>query len=166
VEREEARINGARGGSQRSRRTRTAERWRDRYQGSVAKDLISGLGEVEFGNWIILFGASFLLSVLPLIILLNAFANSRVDDDIATRLGLSREGSQIIDSLFSQTHAGWNFGVVVALLLSLAERSRLRAPSRGSTSRRSITPKFVGDRMYFGASCGRWQPRRRSTSMQ
>ena len=95
--------------------------WQRHYRGSVAQDLIRGLGDVEFGDWIILFGASFLFSILPLIILLSALANSRVDDNIATRLGLNREGSHIVESLFtSSTHAGWNFGVVVALVLSLA----------------------------------------------
>jgi membrane protein len=96
------------------------EWWHDHYQGSTARDLIKGLGDAEFGNWIILFGASFLLSVLPLIILLSALANSRVDDDIDTRLGLNREGAHIIGSLFSSTHTGLNFGVIVALVLSLA----------------------------------------------
>jgi membrane protein len=43
-----------------------------------------------------------------------------VDDDISTRLGLTREGSHIVDSLFTSAHAGWNFGVVVAVVLSLA----------------------------------------------
>jgi membrane protein len=94
--------------------------WRDRYEGSAAQDLVKGLGEVEFGNWIILFGASFLLSVLPLIILLSAFANSRVDDNIDTRLGLSRQDAHVIDALFKSAHAGWGFGVVLALVFSLA----------------------------------------------
>jgi membrane protein len=95
--------------------------WRRHYQGSVVQDLVRGLGEVEFGDWIIVFGASILLSVLPLIIILGALANSRVDDNIATRLGLNREGSHIVESLFTApSHAGWNLGVVVALVLSLA----------------------------------------------
>jgi membrane protein len=102
-----------------TRRGRT-EGWRDRYQRSAARELFKGLGDVEFGNWIIVFGASFLLSVLPLIILLNAFASRRVDDDIATRLGLNREGTHIIDNLFTSAHAGVTFGVVVSLALSLA----------------------------------------------
>ncbi len=67
------------------------ERLRHRYEGSAAQDFAKGLGDVEIGNWIILFGASFLLSVLPLILLLSAFANSRVDDNIDTRLGLSQK---------------------------------------------------------------------------
>ena len=98
---------------------RAGGRWRRRYQGSVVQDLFKGLRDVEFGNWIILFGASFLLSVLPLIIILSALANSRVDDNIATRLGLNHEGSHIVDTLFTSSHTGFNFGVAVALALSL-----------------------------------------------
>jgi membrane protein len=120
VESEDNRIKGKAGQSSAKRRDRVAGYWRDRYEGSAAQDLIKGLGKVEFGNWIILFGASFLLSVLPLIILLGALANTRVDDNIDTRLGLGRQGTQIVDSLFRSSHAGWNFGVVVALVLSLA----------------------------------------------
>jgi membrane protein len=87
----------------------------------VIEDLVKGLGEVEFGDQIILFGASFLLSVLPLIILLGFFANSRVDDNIATRLGLNPEGSHIVEKLFAtNTHPAFTFGVIVSLALSLA----------------------------------------------
>jgi membrane protein len=94
--------------------------FRNRYQGSAAQDLVRGLNDVEFGNWIILFGASFLLSVLPLILLLSAFSNSRVDDNIDTRLGLNQQSAHIVDALFKSSHAGWGFGVVLALILSLA----------------------------------------------
>ena len=120
MEGDKSHINGTGGHSRAKRQVVAVGWWRDRYQGSIAEDLIKGLTATEFGNWIILFGASFLLSVLPLVILLGAFANSRVDDDIATRLGLNREGSHIVDTLFSSEHAGLNFGVVVALVLSLA----------------------------------------------
>jgi membrane protein len=81
---------------------------------------MKSLNDVEFGNWIILFGASFLLSVLPLILLVSAFANSRVDDNIDTRLGLNQKGAHIVDDLFKSSHAGWGFGVVLALIFSLA----------------------------------------------
>jgi membrane protein len=119
VENEDTGIRGKTGPSSAKRRDRIAGWWRDRYEGSAAQDLIKVLGEVEFGNWIILFGASFMLSVLPLIILLGALANTQVVDNIDTRLGLGRQGTQIVDSLFRSSHAGWNFGVVVALVLSL-----------------------------------------------
>jgi membrane protein len=99
---------------------KVVEWWRNRYQGSAGQDLLRSLNDVEFGNWIILFGASFLLSVLPLIILLSAFANSRVDDNIDTRLGLNQQSAHIVDALFKSSHAGWGFGVVLALILSLA----------------------------------------------
>jgi membrane protein len=102
------------------RQRRAVEWWNDHYQGSAAQDLVKGLDAVEFGNWIILFGASFLLSVLPLILLLSAFANSKVDDNIGTRLGLNQNSSHIVDALFKSSHAGWGFGVVLALIFSLA----------------------------------------------
>lgn len=101
-------------------RQRVVRWWRDRYEGSAAQDIVKGLNRVEFGNWIIIFGASFLLSVLPLILLLSAFANSRVDDNIDTRLGLSQGEAHVVDALFRSSHAGWGFGVVLALIFSLA----------------------------------------------
>jgi len=120
VDDEQAPVRGEDEPSTAKRPRRVVEWWNDRYQGSATQDFLKGLGDVEFGNWIILFGASFLLSVLPLIILLSAFANSRVDDNIATRLGLSRNNAHVVDSLFKASHAGWGFGVVLALILSLA----------------------------------------------
>jgi membrane protein len=117
---EEVPITDEVGPSTEKPRGQAAEWWHDRYEGSAAQDFIKGLDEVEFGNWIILFGASFLLSVLPLILLLSAFANSRVDDNINTRLGLNHSGSHVVDALFKSDHAGWGFGVVLALIFSLA----------------------------------------------
>lgn len=96
-------------------------RFRARYEGSFVQAVVKGLGTVEFGDQIIVFGASFLLSVLPLIILLGFFANSRVDDNIATRLGLNQEGTHIVENLFAtNTHPGFTFGIIVSLVLSLA----------------------------------------------
>jgi membrane protein len=98
----------------------TSSWWRRRYEGSPAQDLINGLSTVQFGSQIILFGASLLLSVLPLIILLSALASSRVDDDISTRLGLDREGAHVVDSLFTQSHVAFSLGILVSLALSVA----------------------------------------------
>jgi hypothetical protein len=50
---------------------RLNEAWQARYQGSFAQDLARGLGAVDFGDRIIIFGACLLLSVLPLIIVLS-----------------------------------------------------------------------------------------------
>ena len=118
---------------------------RQRYERSAIHDLIRALGAVEFGDRIVLFGASLLLSVLPLIILLSALASSRVDDDIAEHLGLDRQGSRIIEGLFSSTNVSFNLGVFVALILAFAgtiavarsvqviyERSFGQVPARGA----------------------------------
>jgi membrane protein len=94
--------------------------WRTTEHKSVLKDLVSGLGTVEFGDRILLFGAALLLSVLPLIILLNALASQRVDDDIAKHLGLDSHGSKIIEGLFRHTTVTFNLGVLISLALSLA----------------------------------------------
>ncbi len=87
---------------------------------SVVREFYARLGEVQFGDRIILFGASLLLSVLPLIILLNALANQRVDDDIAQHLGLNHQGAHVVKALFSPSSVTFNLGVLVSLLLSTA----------------------------------------------
>jgi len=84
------------------------------------QDFVRKLEAVEFGDRIVLFGAALLLSVLPLIILLSAFASERVDDDIARHLGLGRQGSRIIEGLFQSSNVSFDLGVLVSLLLSLA----------------------------------------------
>jgi hypothetical protein len=43
-----------------------------------------------------------------------------VDDNIDTRLGLSQKNAHVVDSLFNASHAGWGFGVILALIFSLA----------------------------------------------
>jgi hypothetical protein len=73
--------------------------WRARYQGSFAQDFVKSLGAVDFGNQIIIFGACLLLSVLPLIIVLSAYASHRIQDDIARHLGLSAQGTRVVDGL-------------------------------------------------------------------
>jgi hypothetical protein len=56
---------------------------RSRYERSFAQDVMSGLGAVDFGDRIIVFGACMLLSVMPLVIVLSALASHRIQDDIA-----------------------------------------------------------------------------------
>ncbi len=68
-----------------------------RYQGSFAQDLVRGLRAVDFGDRIIIFGACLLVSVLPLIIVLSAYASHHVEDDIARHLGLSAQGDRIVE---------------------------------------------------------------------
>ena len=101
-------------------RRRHGETWPDRYRGSLAQDVVKGLGTVDFGDRILVFGASLLLSVLPLIIILSAYANHRIEDDIATHLGLSARGDRIVEGLFAASNTSFNLSVLVGLLLSFA----------------------------------------------
>lgn len=94
--------------------------WNARYRESFAQDLVRGLGAVDFGDRILIFGACMLLSVLPLIIVLSAYANHRIQDDIAQHLGLSAQGDRVIEGLFTASASSFNFAVLVGLLLSFA----------------------------------------------
>ncbi len=58
-----------------------------RYEGSLAQDFVLRLNDLDFSSQVMLFGAGLLVSLLPLLILLSAFASQRVDDDISLRLG-------------------------------------------------------------------------------
>lgn len=81
---------------------------------------MEALGRVDFGNQILIFGASMLLSVLPLIIVLSTYASHRVQDDIARHLGLSTQGTRIVDGLFRASASSFNLAVLIGILLSLA----------------------------------------------
>jgi membrane protein len=96
------------------------ERWRTRYEGSFAQDFFRGLGQVDFGDRIIIFGACLLLSVLPLIIVLSAYVGHRIEDDIAQHLGLSTQGDRVVEGLFRASVTGFDLAIFVSLLMSLA----------------------------------------------
>ena len=93
--------------------------WRGRYEGSIAQELMRTLNAVDFGSRIVIFGASMLLSVLPLIMLVSAFANRDVDNSISQRLGLNHQAAQIVDGLFTTSSAAFNSAIVLSLVLSL-----------------------------------------------
>ncbi len=88
-----------------------------RFRGarSSLKDFGAGLGAVDFADHIVLFGASLLLSVLPLIILLGALASQRVDDDTAQHLGLNAPASRVGEGLFTHSNVTLNLGIVIAV---------------------------------------------------
>jgi hypothetical protein len=69
---------------------------RDRYEGSLAQSFLAGLKALDFADQAMLFGAGLLVSLLPFVILLSAFARQRVDDDISLRLGRDRQASGIM----------------------------------------------------------------------
>jgi membrane protein len=93
---------------------------RRRYDGSWVRDLVTRLGTVDIGNWIILFGASLLLTVLPLIILLSSLANERIDDDLSRHIGLNAKGATIIEGLFRKTPTHSAAPVVLGVIIGFA----------------------------------------------
>jgi hypothetical protein len=54
-----------------------------------------------------------LLSVLPLIIVLRANASHRIQDDIARHLGLSAQGTRVVDGLFKVSPSSFNLAVLI-----------------------------------------------------
>src|SRR5215471_15984723 len=88
----------------------------DRYQGSLAQSFVTELKTLDFAQQIILFGSGLLVSLLPFLILLSAFASARVDDDIALRLGLNPRASGIVSHLFTSSPAVLNVATVTSLL--------------------------------------------------
>jgi hypothetical protein len=52
---------------------------RDWYEGSLAQRFVMELKALDFSNQVMLFGAGLLVSLLPFLILLSAFASSRID---------------------------------------------------------------------------------------
>ena len=56
---------------------------RDRFEGSLAQSFLQRLKALDFADQAMLFGAGLLVSLLPFVILLSAFASQRIDDDIS-----------------------------------------------------------------------------------
>ena len=67
-----------------------------------------------------LFGAGLLVSLLPFVILLSAFASQRIDDDISLRLGLDRQAAGIVDHLFTSAPATLNAATATSLVFLVA----------------------------------------------
>jgi membrane protein len=94
--------------------------WHAWYEGTFAQDLFRGLGAVDFADRIIIFGACLLISVLPLIIVLSAYADHQIQEDIAQRLGLNGEGTTVIEGLFTPSVGSFSLSIFLSLLLSFA----------------------------------------------
>jgi membrane protein len=92
----------------------------DRYRGSLAEKFATELKTLDFAQEIMLFGAGLLISLLPFLILLSAFASARVDDDIALRLGLNQRASGIVSHLFTSSPAVLNVATLTSLLFVVA----------------------------------------------
>jgi membrane protein len=94
--------------------------WRRRYEGSAVQEFFGTLGALDFGNQVILFGSGLLLSVLPIVILLSAYATHRIDNDISHYMSLNQTGTAAVSTLFTSRQVSFNASVLIALLMSLA----------------------------------------------
>src|SRR3954469_24485515 len=93
---------------------------RRRFEGSFAHQLLKRLDALDFANQAILLGAGLLVSLLPFLILLSAFSNERVDDDIALHLGLDHRAAIIVTHLFEQASPAINAATVTGMLFAVA----------------------------------------------
>ena len=91
-----------------------------RYQGSLAQAVAVELKTLDFTQQIVLLGAGLLVSLLPFLILLSAFASHRIDDDIALRLGLNQRASGIVGHLLTSSPAVLNVATFTSLLFVTA----------------------------------------------
>src|SRR6516165_12710139 len=82
--------------------------------------LLRRLGAIDFVNEAMLFGAGLLISVVPFMILLSAFASERVDDDIALHLGLDHRAAGIVSHLFNHASPTVSVATVTSLLFVVA----------------------------------------------
>jgi membrane protein len=89
-------------------------------RGSWVDGLLAELNAVDGANAIVLIGASLLLSVLPLLILLSSVANQRIDDDLSRHIGLDRRGSHIVEGLFRTSPAHAAGPLVLGIILAFA----------------------------------------------
>jgi membrane protein len=90
------------------------------YSGSLAQDVTRRLTALDFVNNATLLGAGLLASLLPLLILLSAFANSRVDESISLRLGLDDRAEAILAHLFHSSAASLSVATVTSLVVVAA----------------------------------------------
>jgi hypothetical protein len=114
----------------------------DRFEGSLTQSFFTRLKILDFANQAVLFGAGLLVSLLPFVILLSAFASQRVDDDIALRLGLDRRAAGIVDHLFTSAPATLTAATATSRCSSSPGCSRWRAPC--SRSMRRSSAKIIG----------------------
>lgn len=89
-------------------------------EGTLAGDAVRELRELDVVNQAVLFGAGLLVSLLPFLILLSAFASAQVDDGIALRLGLDHRAATIVSHLFTVSSASLNAATFTSLLFVFA----------------------------------------------
>jgi len=125
-------------------RSNVLARARDRFDGSLTQRFLARLKALDFADQAMLFGAGLLVSLLPFVILLSAFASQRIDDDISLRLGLDRKAAGIMDHLFTAAPATLNattatslvflvFGMVAVATVAPCSRSTRRCSAKIGT---------------------------------
>jgi membrane protein len=97
-------------------RSSALARARGRFEGSLAQSFLQRLNALDFADQAMLFGAGLLVSLLPFVILLSAFASQRIDDDISLRLGLDPQAAGIMDHLFTAATATLNTATATSLV--------------------------------------------------
>ncbi len=101
--------------------TNKALAWtRARFEGSLAQSFLQRLKALDFASRAVLFGSGLLVSLLPSVILLSAFASQRVNDDISQRLGLDRRAERIVDHLFTSAPATLSVATATSLVFLIA----------------------------------------------
>jgi hypothetical protein len=110
---------------------------RDRFEGSLPQSFLMRLKALDFTSQAMPFGAGLLVSLLPFVILLSAFASQRVDDDISLRLGLDRRAAGIADHLFTSSPATLNAATATSLIFLTAGMLAVASSLQRSTRRSS-----------------------------
>ena len=93
---------------------------RARFQGSWVEDLVTQLKALDVGNAIVLFGATLMLSVQPLIILLSSLADQRIDDDLSRHIGLDGRAAAIVEGLFRKSPSDSAGPIVLGMIIAFA----------------------------------------------
>jgi hypothetical protein len=137
-----------------SARTRPLAAVRRLYQGSLAQRFFRRLDDLDFANQIMLLGSGLLISLLPFLILLSAFASERVDDDLSLRLGLDHRAAAIVTTLFKSAPASFNGSTISSLVFMLAGAMTVAARSSRYTRRRSGKVIRGACGIGPGCSCG------------
>jgi hypothetical protein len=120
---------------------------RDRFDGSLAQGFLQRLKALDFADQAMLFGAGLLVSLLPLVILLSAFASQRINDDISRRLGLDPRAAGIMDHLFTAAPAALTAATATSLVFLVF--GMLAGASSLQRSTRRPSAKTTG-------ACGIW----------
>jgi membrane protein len=93
---------------------------RGRYEGSWGEDILIQLKALHFFDWTTIFGAELLWSALPFIIVLSSVANTRIDDQLSSHIGLNSRAAHIVETLFRSSPSHAVVPIVTGLLFSFA----------------------------------------------